>query len=463
MQRTACAVVLTLCSSWAGAQVLIPRPAKPAPTAEMAAPPETLDLIVPAGTPLRVALDKEVRVRKIGQPIHGKLLEPVYAFDKLVIPAGSEVTGEISELEHVSKKKRTLALMNGDLSPLKRIKLEFNEVHLPDGRTLAVHTDVSPGSKGVLELVAPKSKNKKEELKGAASKKVAEARQQVKQQWKTVTSQLHEPGKVHRLVRYGVDKLPYHPQYIEAGTAFNADLTEPLEFGKETVDPKTIASLNAPPPAGSMLHAELVSALTSADAAKDDPVEAVVSQPLFDSGHVVLPQGTILKGRVLQARPARRLHRNGQLRIVFHELVPPSGVRQSVDASIEGVATGKDENISLDSEGGAQVTSPKTRYLTTGIAVALATSSFGSDGDRGAAANRGDAGGGALNGASGYRLVGALLGAFARSRALTSSMGVYGAGLSVYSHFISRGRDVVYPKDMSIVVGLGDRVTAEKK
>jgi hypothetical protein len=212
-----------------------------------------------------------------------------------------------------------------------------------------------------------------------------------------------------------------------------------------------------------MLHAELVTALTSANAAKDDPVEAVVTQPLFDSGHVVLPQGTVLKGRVLQARPARRLHRNGQLRIVFHELVPPSGVGQSVDASIEGVATGKDENISLDSEGGAQVTSPKTRYLTTGIAVALATSSFASDEDRGAAASRGDAGGGALNGASGYRLVGALLGAFARSRALTSSMGIYGAGLSVYSHFISRGRDVVYPKDMSIVVGLGDRVTPEKK
>jgi hypothetical protein len=463
MPRTGFAVVLTICSSLVSAQVLIPRSGKAAPETAAAPQPQTLDLSVPAGTPLRVALDKEVRIRKVGQPIRGKLLEPVYAFDKMVIPAGSEVTGEIAQLEHVTKKKRTLALMNGDFSPLRQVRLEFDQVHLPDGRVVPVQTDVSPGSKGVLELVAPKLKNKKAEIKGEASKKVAEARQQVRQDWNQATRQLHEPGKVHRLLRYGVAKLPYHPQYIEAGTAYNADLVEPLAFGQETITATSIASLNAPPPPGSMLHAVLVTPLTSATATKDDTVEAIVTQPLFAAGHVVLPQGTVLKGRVLQARRARRLHRNGQLRIVFHEVVPPSGITRGVDASIEAVAAGKDENLKLDSEGGAQVTSPKTRYLTTGIAVALATSSFGSDGDRGQAADRGDAGGGALNGASGYRLVGSLLGAFARSRALTSTMGMYGAGLSVYSHFISRGRDVVYPKDMSIVVGLGDRIGPEKK
>jgi hypothetical protein len=463
MQRTACALVLIICSGLASAQVLIPRSGKAAPETESAPPAQNVALTVPAGTPLRVALDKEVRIQKVGQPVQGRLLEPVYAFDKMVIPAGSEVTGRIAQLEHVTKKKRTLALMNGDLSPFRQVKLEFDQVHMPDGRTLAVETDVSPGSRGVLELVAPKPKDKKGELKGAASKKVAEARQQVKQDWNNATKQLHEPGKVHRLVRYGVEELPYHPQYIEAGTAFNADLVQPLAFGQETIDPKTFASLNAPPPAGSMLHAALVTPLTSATATKDEPVEAVVTQPLFDAGHVVLPQGTVLRGRVLQVRPARRLHRNGQLRIVFHELVPPDGIKQGVDASLEAVAAGKDENLSLDSEGGAQVTSPKTRYLTTGLAVALATSSFNYDADRGAAANRGDAGGGALSGASGYRLVGALVGTFARSRAFTSTMGIYGAGLSVYSHFISRGRDVVYPKDMAIVVGLGDRVTPGKK
>jgi hypothetical protein len=31
--------------------------------------------------------------------------------------------------------------------------------------------------------------------------------------------------------------------------------------------------------------------------------------------------------------------------------------------------------------------------------------------------------------------------------------------MSVYAHFLARGRDVVYPKDMSMVIGLGTRDT----
>jgi len=38
---------------------------------------------------------------------------------------------------------------------------------------------------------------------------------------------------------------------------------------------------------------------------------------------------------------------------------------------------------------------------------------------------------------------------------MTSGLGFYGAGMSLYSHFLARGREVVYPKDMSMLVGLG--------
>jgi hypothetical protein len=33
--------------------------------------------------------------------------------------------------------------------------------------------------------------------------------------------------------------------------------------------------------------------------------------------------------------------------------------------------------------------------------------------------------------------------------------GFYGAAISVYSHFLARGRDVVYPRDMSMAIELG--------
>ena len=92
-------------------------------------------------------------------------------------------------------------------------------------------------------------------------------------------------------------------------------------------------------------------------------------------------QGSRLRGSVLQVRPAGKLNRNGQLRIAFHQVVPPVGIQQAVDASLAGVAVEKGEHLTLDSEGGAQVTTPKTRYLTTAISVALASSSM-ADHDR---------------------------------------------------------------------------------
>jgi hypothetical protein len=44
---------------------------------------ETIPLKVPKGTAVQVVLDKEVRIHKVGQTIHGLVAEPVYAFRSL--------------------------------------------------------------------------------------------------------------------------------------------------------------------------------------------------------------------------------------------------------------------------------------------------------------------------------------------------------------------------------------------
>ena len=36
-------------------------------------------------------------------------------------------------------------------------------------------------------------------------------------------------------------------------------------------------------------------------------------------------------------------------------------------------------------------------------------------------------------------------------------MGAYGAGMSVYSNFIARGHDVVFPKDTAMTIGISTR------
>jgi len=69
----------------------------------------------------------------------------------------------------------------------------------------------------------------------------------------------------------------------------------------------------------------------------------------------------------------------------------------------------------------------------------------------------GEAGGGAVSGASGFKLVGMVVGIAAHSRVVSAGFGSYGAALSIYYHFLALGRDVVYPKDMAMVIGLGIR------
>jgi tRNA A58 N-methylase Trm61 len=50
-----------------------------------------------------------------------------------------------------------------------------------------------------------------------------------------------------------------------------------------------------------------------------------------------------------------------------------------------------------------------------------------------------------------------VVGIAAQSRVVSAGFGSYGAAMSVYHHFLARGRDVVYPKDMAMVVGLETR------
>jgi len=457
--------LLLLCSHWIGAQTLKPRPpaeqTSPSPQSTLPSEPAsvTVSMNVPAGTPIKVALDSEVRIRNVGQTIHGKTTEPLYAFDKLLVPAGTSVNGKVSAIDRVPRKIRTLEAMDGNFSPVRAVHVQFDELVLADGRLVPMHTVASPAPDGVLKFVPANEKTvQKNKVEEAASKKVSATRQEIRRQWDELQKQIHAPGKMHKLKRLAVAQLPLHPQYIESGTSFNADLLQPLDFGTESVSPAALTNIGAPPPSGSMVHARLVTPLNSSTSKKGDLVEACITQPLVSSNHLILPEGSIIRGSVMQVRPARRLARNGQLRILFHEVAPPNGIEQKVETSLEGVAVAKGEHLKLDSEGGAQVTSPKTRYLATGIQVMLAASSAG-DSDRSLRGrnDNGTLGGSAANGASGFRFVGMIVGALARSRFVATGFGAYGAAGSIYYHFLARGRDVVYPKDMAMVIGLGAR------
>jgi hypothetical protein len=260
---------------------------------------------------------------------------------------------------------------------------------------------------------------------------------------------------MHRLERYAISQLPLRPQYLDAGTIYFAELQKPLYFGREPFTPQMAASIGSSIPQGSLIHALLVTPLNSATTKKGAKVEAVLSQPLFNGHHLILPAGSRIKGVVLQARPAARLHHNGQLRIAFRKIVPPDGVTQKVVASLESVQAGKDDHVKLDSEGGAEAYTPKTRYLSTGVSLALATTAMleHNDADDAGRSQPGFGGGGA----DGFKLVGMVVGFAIKSQSFPMAMAAYGAGRSVYVNFIARGQDVVFPRNTLMEIGIGSR------
>jgi hypothetical protein len=426
------------------------RPATPAsdPGGPSAAhsPSETVSLTVTKGTPIQVVLDKEVRVLGPGQPIHGRTVEPLYAFDKLVVPVGSEVTGTITQLENVSGGKRTLEALNADFTPARKVSIAFDQIILPGGTHIAMHTAITPGSGEVIAFVTAPDRNQKKSIKGVASEKVEQAKEQAKREWDSAVAQVEAPGKTHRAKRYLLAQLPVHPQYIDAGAVYFAELQSPIEFGSEPLTPEMAKAIGSPPPEGSSVRALLSAQVSSATAKKGDQVDAVLCRPLFDGARLIFPQGSRLTGIVAEVQAARHLSRNGQLRIIFHEIIPPDGIEQKIASSLEGIQSEKGQHLKLDSEGGAEAQTPKTRYLQTAIAVGLAAVSSGDD-----PINREE------GGAGGFRAIGFVVGALSRSQPLGMAMGALGAGRSIYVHFVARGRDVVFPKNTAMEIAIGPR------
>jgi len=133
--------------------------------------------------------------------------------------------------------------------------------------------------------------------------------------------------------------------------------------------------------------------------------------------------------------------------ILFHQVTPPDGVEQKVQASLEGVAVAKGEHLKLDAEGGAQVTTPRTRYLTTGIALALGVTGTPATAMLGHRTELGEAGKRRGPRASGFRLIGAVLTIAVHSRVVSGDSGCSELRLRCIPLSRARQRRGV-PKDM---------------
>jgi hypothetical protein len=399
-----------------------------------------------------------VPVKRAGIPVEARVVDNVYVYDRLAIPAGSRVEGKVTKVESAPRKQRALAIANGDFTPLRHAQVDFDTLIETHGSHIPLHTAVSQGVPSVVHVTAGENEKKK---KGRVSSKVEQVKAQVKNQEEAAINNVTAPGKMERVKSALRARLPYHRPSLPPGTNFTAEIKAPLTIASETPSPKLSTKMGGPIPAGSLVHIRLLTPLNSATDHRDAPVRAVVSEPLFSSDHsLVLPEGSRLNGIVSDATPARRFGRNGQLRFTFQQLEVSPGSLRKVEASLQGIDATSASHLQLDQEGGAHAVTPKTNYIMPAIDVFLATTSLDLDaGHRGihagAAGHGPDYAGAGIRGGASLGFAGAIVSLMAHSRPVSASFAFYGAGWSVYSHFVARGVDVVFPKNTPMEIRFG--------
>ncbi len=441
-----------------------------------------LPLQVPVGTPLRLYITHKVSYRS-DATVEAKFIEPVWAFDRIVIPAGTVAEGQVTQLKPVKGIVRASAIVGGNFTPLKQAEVSFTSLVLPDGRRMSLETQESLGLATLYAPPRPKKASAKVKKQPQSnSGRMAAMRQFIRQQTQSqLNAQLNgRTGGLFDLVRgpnkrewvenFLLNKLPYRPQWYRTGTRFDAVLTKTLDFGTVQVAQQDLRNVGTQPPADSVAQMRIVSTISSADARVGDRMEGVLAVPLFTPDRKLdLPEGTRVTGKITLAQRARFLHRGGKLRFAIDDLqVPemaslsdgspagPNSAPEPVRAQLAAVEADPGK-VKVDQEGTAKATESKTRLLRPAIAALVAAKTLDNDSGRQTASGvsnpSANTSGRALGGFSGFGLLG--MAAVKGPPAIGTALGFYGLAWSVYTNVISRGSEVTFQQNTAMAIRFG--------
>ena len=383
--------------------------------------------IVEPGQDFRAALEKGVRLKKIGQPITAKLLEPVYAGENLAIPAGSMVKGHVSAISTAPMRKRAGRMLGGDFTPPKTAHVSFDQLVLSDGTTVPIHTESSVGLGRVTNsryLPAAERPGAFKKLKGAA------------------TTPFREPHKLQRLGEAVVTSLPYHPNYIDQGTVFDAALLEPVSVSLSGEPNRVPAQL-----ASDFLHLHLLTPIHSNTSAAGAPIEAVVSEPYYQGDHqLIYPAGTRITGTVQKASSTGWMKKNGSVIFAFRSISMPDGTIKQIHSTVGGIQAESSEGLEVGKEGEIKATTSNLARILAPVSLIGPSRAVADNSQVKTAWSRSG------EGRNGFGLLGA--GAAQASAGTAIGFGYFGAAKKLYSAFIAKGSSVELPAYTPIALRL---------
>ncbi len=386
------------------------------PAVAQEAQPSPNTIVVGSGNDLRCRLDKGLRITKEGEPITARLVEPVYIGTILAIPKGSTIQGHVSSISTAPLSERTGRLLSGDFTPPQTANVTFDHVVLSDGTSLPIHTDTTVGVSGVKAAkYLPKSQ-----------------RPGVRQ-------------KLQRLGEAAITSLPYHPEYLDQGTIFDAALLDPITT-PIPVQPR--ADIN-PSSGENYLRLRLLTPLKSQMIAGGAPLEATVSQPYYNSNHLLLyPAGTKLEGTVSKAKSADWMKKNGALLFSFHSALTPDGTASSLNATVTEVEAAGYQGLAISQEGDLKATTSLLTQLRAPLSLIGPSRALTDSTVNKTAWSR------AGEGHKGFGLVGA--GAAQASAATATGFGYFGAAMKIYNAFLAKGSNVELPANTPILLRVSE-------
>lgn len=393
-------------------------------------------LTVDKGFPLKVVVTDKVRSR-LNEPVRAKIIDPVYAFDREVIPAGTEILGKVTGLKGAGKWKRFSSMLGGDFTPLHDAEITFDTLVFADGKQLPIQTSVV--SRGNL-LVRFKNG-----------------------QTRTFTTGIQQPGK--EMAKGMLWSLsPYHPQFVPTGATYKATVTEPLDFGSIVVGSRVLNGIGSEPSPGSVIYARLMTPIDSEKTQAGTAVQAILSYPLYSLDHrLIYPAGSRLQGEVAEVHRAGFFAHGGELALKFTKIEPPITIMTSMEQErdiqgrLVGVETPVDLNqLRINHDGLAEVERTKQRFLAPAFAFVGAVPMLGTT-SSGFGTAFAEAYGTsfftrALGGNTGLGLPGGIAGLMNPTVGL--GMGAYSVGYAVYFSILGRGKNIMLPADTSIEIHL---------
>jgi hypothetical protein len=317
------------------------------------------DLALQSSVYVKVQLAKTVKISalKPGDVIEGKLAQDVYSGDRELFPSGSPVRLTVDKL---GRRRR----VPNDYWPwVIKVFIPRHEnyptfqsatVSLPDGKEVPLR----------VSLIFINRET--EVLTQAKTKKGTRPASSMTQPGETVATETAPPAETGSKTARSKNAGPK-----DSGPLVTLEAVSPLETTVVSSESSNRFALPGPVTLATGTQAKIIllGGVSASKSRPGDSFQARLVEPVRLDSKIVLPEGTLLGGKVLKSTPPRMLSRAGSLLVTFTDVILPGRPGIPAVASVAAVELDQRSHTKIDPEGKMQGDRPGRAWMALNIGV----------------------------------------------------------------------------------------------